>query len=240
MYKIPTDIASHIDQFVPIAQFYDGTQQYLNQALDARKDVPRDVLKYISKQRHTNVSYEFTVNANEIITEINVISGIGSSAPLTIISTKKSNITPIHHGIIDAYTLVTDPDYLYQKRGNIQYNIDVHGMYMNLSTRDSTLEEKLEPGKVLDDETRKTITTLANKVDTYPNSYSYPDNLILYCRSPAPEIAIEPSVWNNVKECLKLLYQLATVNHYWMPSTHYMLYLQPKVSSDLVLLPKDQ
>lgn len=193
---------------------------------------PNDTLIYQLAAYNGILSFEFTIEANEIITEINIIFADKYGDKHILVSTRKENFNAREDmqgtGIVE---LMTNKDYLFFPI--ISSTVLVHGVeatYMfRISNSKQPTKEELHTHFV------NQLIAVANRIDIEASdrAFVYPNNLKLYYDHSIPYF----SPVSLVNECSKLLYQLAVINHYWMPSTYYMLSnLQPKILSKAVLL----
>lgn len=170
MYKLPVTIMQYVDQYQPISDLSDGTERSVAYYLNARQDIslyPKDRLIYQLNMQGTDIFFAFNIEANEIITEINIFIKLANpNEDIILITSNKDNLKD-----------VSDPSILVTNQLTLYYD----SFYFTLGVAD---------------------------------------------------------VADIVNECFKLLYQLATNNAYWMPSTYYMLGAEPKTLSHAVLLPK--
>lgn len=229
MISLTKDIAKRIEEFEPLADVYARVPQtkheaFLQYALQ-RTQIPKDVLVYSKKIGTQEVMFELTVEAGEIITDIKVRVKYGRTWEYILKSGKC--IRPI----------TSNPDYLITPyelnvRGYIIKGTKITSQY-TINNYDMSIKFTGSEGLSIRDNknniTPEALNILLELVQPLPNTFVFPDKLVM-CGKQSYEL-----------ELYKLLYQLATINHIWHPSTHYIVRddYRPLQLSDAILLPKN-
>jgi hypothetical protein len=240
MYKLPTDIIYKIQEFEPLADVYPEIEEskrstWLKQKIRERSYIPDDQLVYEIQESNLSAYYVILdIKAGEIITDV------------TIKKQSKNPVTREMELELIASTLpleglnklfVSNTDYLkffrhIYVRGIRVYNLVKETDINTYEIKDNGIRFPESNGVYLTDKDFKEIVPrLVTIADTLPNSIPYPDTMKLYH-------PFNKSPIHFLDGCFRLLYQLATVNRYWNPSTYYMLDMTPKFMSNATLLPK--
>jgi len=110
MYKLPLDIVQHVDQYQPISELSDGTERSVAYYRHARQDIPKDVLIYQLNMQGTNIFFAFTIEANEIITEINIFFKlIHPNEDMMLVTSNQSNLKDV----LEIVTMTTNREQMF-------------------------------------------------------------------------------------------------------------------------------
>lgn len=219
-FYFPPEMASEITGFLPIAAMYPTD---IKREIERRSNIPDDTLVY----EYDDYYFDYHVKAGEIITKVVIRKG-----DEIIASTDANDVERSYEYVtnIDCICIRGKEPMIRGQSGIITLGEYITSLLDDWMLKTVSLSLNIDTFKYNPRKHDKYMPEFIRIAETnHPDStIKYPNKLTIYLKRQTlknrlgtpGKIIVDTNI---LSKCFEALYQLATVNKYWMPETFFLL-----------------